>query len=241
MSTALRHHCRNPHCRSKLTAPVENRHRAFCTKGCYQSFYLNRCRVCERDLRKAGRRGDATRQYCRQPSDCKREAEKWPEKYGGGQSVAFPATKQRKPDFTRLKFGLRGDRPSAHSLSQWWWGDDLSLYDREGLTIARLAREDDRRYQLRTPLTWPHIARSNLKEAKRHAEEIALATLPLVTGVNVQTAELKRIKGANAKPHPMGPALNLPPSTSDANASDWRPSGNGADVPDIPDFLRGRR
>jgi hypothetical protein len=28
----LRHHCRNPRCRMKLTAPVVNPHRAFCTR-----------------------------------------------------------------------------------------------------------------------------------------------------------------------------------------------------------------
>jgi hypothetical protein len=41
-------------------------------------------------------------------------------------------------------------------------------------------------------------------------------------------------------PHPMGPPLNRPPLTGDATSSDWRPTGNGAGVPDIPDFLRRR-
>jgi hypothetical protein len=80
----LRHYCRNPRCRMKLPAAVENAHRAFCTRGCYESFYRNRCRVCERDLRKTGKCGDATRMYCRPPANCRREAEKWPEKYGAG-------------------------------------------------------------------------------------------------------------------------------------------------------------
>ena len=30
-----RHYCRNTHCRSKLKAPVENEHHAFCTPGCH--------------------------------------------------------------------------------------------------------------------------------------------------------------------------------------------------------------
>jgi hypothetical protein len=43
--TAMRHMCRK--CRSKLPAPVSNEREAFCARGCYQSFYLKRCRVCE--------------------------------------------------------------------------------------------------------------------------------------------------------------------------------------------------
>jgi hypothetical protein len=45
--TALRHYCRNPKCRMRLPAPVSNAKEAFCTAGCYRSFYLHRCRVCE--------------------------------------------------------------------------------------------------------------------------------------------------------------------------------------------------
>jgi hypothetical protein len=37
---ALRHQCRK--CRTKLAAPVENLHHAFCTSGCYRQFYWSR-------------------------------------------------------------------------------------------------------------------------------------------------------------------------------------------------------
>ena len=60
----LRHHCRNPHCRMKLTAPVVNPHKAFCTRGCHSSFYLKRCVVCEND-KPAG--STARRIVCRRP------------------------------------------------------------------------------------------------------------------------------------------------------------------------------
>jgi hypothetical protein len=91
MTSQLRHRCRNPRCRLKLPAPVEIEHRALCCRGCYESFYLTRCRVCERDLRKTGKRGDAQRLYCRAPSRCAAEARKWPEKYGfGAQPVPDP-------------------------------------------------------------------------------------------------------------------------------------------------------
>jgi hypothetical protein len=35
----------------RLKAPVDNQHRAFCCRGCYQQFYRTRCLVCERDIR----------------------------------------------------------------------------------------------------------------------------------------------------------------------------------------------
>jgi hypothetical protein len=39
MNAPLRHRCRNPRCKLKLSAPVENEHHAFCCRGCYVSFY----------------------------------------------------------------------------------------------------------------------------------------------------------------------------------------------------------
>jgi hypothetical protein len=55
---SLRQYCRNSRCRSKLSAPVSNEREAFCCRGCYSSFYLHRCRVCERaiDQPKRGQR-----------------------------------------------------------------------------------------------------------------------------------------------------------------------------------------
>jgi hypothetical protein len=79
MTKALRHRCRNLRCRMKLPAPVENEHQAFCARGCFDSFYFNRCRVCEQDLRHKGKRGQ--RLYCRPPNKCAAEAQKWPDKY----------------------------------------------------------------------------------------------------------------------------------------------------------------
>ena len=48
----------------KLTAPVVNPHKAFCTRGCHSSFYLKRCLVCEND-KPAG--STARRKLCRRP------------------------------------------------------------------------------------------------------------------------------------------------------------------------------
>jgi hypothetical protein len=55
--TETRKMCRNPKCRSKLPSPVSNEREAFCVKGCYSSFYLHRCRVCETELPKTVGKG----------------------------------------------------------------------------------------------------------------------------------------------------------------------------------------
>jgi len=96
----LRHRCRNPRCRSKLPSPVSNLREAFCTRGCYESFHLKRCRVCEQPLEAKYRKikpngGDRTKFVKVQNSsptcgstDCKR---RWRQKDGTGR---FSAPKQ---------------------------------------------------------------------------------------------------------------------------------------------------
>ena len=58
----LRHYCRFDRC--KLHAPTSNLHEAFCSPGCYRSFHLKRCGVCEKTLEQRYRklrRGDTTK------------------------------------------------------------------------------------------------------------------------------------------------------------------------------------
>ena len=50
IETEYRHYCRNHTCRSKLKAPVSNEREAFCVRGCHTSFYLHRCRICEKPI-----------------------------------------------------------------------------------------------------------------------------------------------------------------------------------------------
>jgi len=216
MSAALRHRCRNPRCRLKLPVPVENEHHAFCTRGCFGSFYQNRCRVCEHDLRKTGKRGDAGRLYCRPPARCRQEAEKWPDKYGYGLRAGFPETKLSGAHSTGTKFGIAGYPPTARCLRDWWWGDpgidDLSLYNKDGLTLARIVLEEDGRYRLRTPIAIPRQSWSDLDAAKRGAESFALMATPLAS---VDPKLAARIKKDNATPHPMGAPLNRRPHRTD--------------------------
>jgi hypothetical protein len=44
----MRKPCR--HCKMTLPTPTSNEREAFCTRGCYNSFYLHRCRVCEKPI-----------------------------------------------------------------------------------------------------------------------------------------------------------------------------------------------
>lgn len=64
VETKLYHRCRNPKCRAKLSLPADNPRKAFCCRGCYNSFYLKRCVVCEND-----KPADSTarRVLCRRP------------------------------------------------------------------------------------------------------------------------------------------------------------------------------
>jgi hypothetical protein len=61
-----RHYCRNPRCRSRLSAPVNNPREAFCTCGCHAQFYRKRCVVCEGPIeRKAGNQKVCKKAKCR--------------------------------------------------------------------------------------------------------------------------------------------------------------------------------
>jgi predicted DNA-binding transcriptional regulator AlpA len=69
----VRHYCRN--CRMKL----ETDRRAFCCRGCHESFYRRRCLVCEKELSKGpANRKLCKRAACRAPIDI----------LGGGYAVA---------------------------------------------------------------------------------------------------------------------------------------------------------
>jgi hypothetical protein len=84
---SARHRCRNQHCRLKLKAPAENEHHAFCCHGCFDRFYLKRCRVCERDIASNPITGErrkrlSKRHYCGRK--CKQEAARFPRVYAWG-------------------------------------------------------------------------------------------------------------------------------------------------------------
>jgi hypothetical protein len=235
-----RKHCRNPHCRQKLEYPTDNDHHAFCCRGCFNSFYLNRCRVCERPLR--DKRGG--RRYCRAPNKCRREAAKWPQKYEFQPAPVLmdvcTLSESRSADKMGLKSGLKPERPRHRALRQWsWHSNELEheLRDSTGTLIARL-ESNAGRHRLTYPRTFPILSSVKLDEAKQRAEAIALTHLKLVVGVNIERPELARINTANTRPHPMSAPLSmsyLPVADAPPIAP---PEPFDGDPLEIPEFLR---
>ena len=101
------HYCRNPHCRSKLKAPVSNRREAFCARGCHTSFYLRRCLLCEGPLQRRNR----TQRVCRK-ARCRSawRAQAGFGRYSPSTSVSFAS---KTPDFIAPKSPNRGWRQIA--------------------------------------------------------------------------------------------------------------------------------
>ena len=123
MSEHARHRCRNPRCRSKLQAPIENHHHAFCTRGCYESFYRSRCRVCERRLdvdpmTGAKRIADGRRRLCGRK--CASVA-----RLNSGTYQRLPPCKPdaRSAHSTGLKTGLAPIRAPSYVLDIEIWGN----------------------------------------------------------------------------------------------------------------------
>jgi hypothetical protein len=235
-----RHYCRNPRCRMKLPVPVENGHHAFCTPGCHTSFYRSRCLVCEDPMRRR-REGQRIKSG---HGKCSAEYRRFPRVYDLPQRSDVPMVgisnvSLAEAHFTGTFSGPIGERPHHRGLRHWSWSSDElehEVRDAAGTLLARL-ESNAGRHRLTCPRTTPILSWSALDEAKRHAESFALMAMPLAAA---DPKLATRIERDNETPHPMGSPLDRPPLTSDAIWSDWRPTGNGAGVPDIPDFLRRR-
>src|SRR5262249_7910361 len=221
-----RHHCRSEKCRSKLPEPVENEHHAFCTKACYEQFYRKRCLACEKPLR------TARRSFCPKPSKCPNLVRTWPQKYRWPGYCRGPLGSAHS---TGIKIGLRGHPSSLYCLRGWWWGDpvdgDLSLYDKDGLALARLVLEGGR-YHLRGPRVRPRLSWPNLVQARHGAELLALYSLPLDAHLAA------RLKRANETANPMGPPLNRPVAMPVVESPSIAPAEFQGDPLEIPDSLR---
>jgi hypothetical protein len=104
-SSKPRTYCRNPHCRSKLPNPVDNPRAAFCLRGCYDSFYLKRCIVCERHKKRpqdrlCGRRL-CRNEYRRAPEAF---AHPWGRETRRQNSTNVPTYSQRHPAHQKCPF-----------------------------------------------------------------------------------------------------------------------------------------
>jgi len=153
MTVELRQRCRK--CRGKLAVPTDNPHHAFCTRFCFDCFYRNRCRVCEKDLRKKGGRGHASRLYCRPPNKCKAEAQKWPGVYQYGLPYTPSTTNVSSAHSTGIKWRhLAGPTLSPTAFRLATLGPPAAASRPSGLGTAARPR------QIIGPRTMPPIVRS---------------------------------------------------------------------------------
>jgi hypothetical protein len=234
-----KHYCRNLRCRSKLPAPVENEHRAFCTRGCFESFYRSRCLVCEEPMRRKveSQRFGSGHAKCRAERRRFPHVYDWPERLKAAQtSEGSPAARGRgrSAHFTGLKTRGLADRPSRDlGLPRGWrwetptdWQEHL-LLDRDGKLVARLWLVGERWYLLRRRAT-PLQSSPDPQAAKKIAAGVALAALPIdaATAANVERAN------TNARPYlPRRPRAG---TTYDFKIKRAEAAG---DPGPIPDFL----
>src|SRR5262245_66249158 len=113
MSAELRHYCRNPRCRSKLSEPVENKYHAFCTRGCHSSFYRSHCLVCEEPMR---RRKTDSQRFKSGHKVCAAEYRRFPHVFELSRhtpvlQVGFVNIPPRSAHSTGLRFGIKGYPP----------------------------------------------------------------------------------------------------------------------------------
>jgi len=140
--TELRHYCRNPRCRSKLPALVENEHHGFCTPGCHTSFYRSRCLVCEEAIRRKNER----QRFGSGHKTCQNEYRRFPHVYDLPRREPLPSIGKctdgpKSAHSTGLEIGAAGDRPSQRCLRGWsWHSDELEheLQDANGTPLARI-------------------------------------------------------------------------------------------------------
>jgi hypothetical protein len=182
----LRHRCRNPHCRSKLPAPVGNDHKAFCCRSCFNSFYLKRCLVCEKLKDKYHQR----RQLCGSV-DCRRDKARFPHLFEWS-SVFQPGVAETVEDASETLMPCGSNRAIAWlvgCLRAFAWQetdvDTLTLLHRQpdgsnrAAALVRRAEAGDR-WWLARPHIIPEPPIEPLDEVKHRAISLALMALPLM-------------------------------------------------------------
>jgi hypothetical protein len=152
----VRRRCRNLRCGAKLKRETNNPRNAFCCYGCVEQYYRNVCLVCERPLRRKGRR---PRRFCRQK--CKSEFHRDQSLFS--DLFRLPATTLpgavrngvRSAHSMGLKIGTKRDRPFRIVAGPAANLDPINLavpFDPE--TAARVRRANAT--EIPTP-TWPVI------------------------------------------------------------------------------------
>jgi hypothetical protein len=216
-SQQLRHRCRNPRCRSKLPAPVENLYAAFCTLGCWNQFHRQRCVVCERLFRRATENQlTCGRRKCR--LELRRQTALYlPFQAGGTLPTLDVNAPHGSAHSTGLKTRLTGDRPWRIVAGPALPEINLQI-PLEPEVIARLVRVHADYLEYERKRHW-HTARA-AQIKRRHPPVNVLGGFRFP---DVPAVELGPVKT---------------PESEWAVPSRWKPTGDGADIPDIPQFLR---
>jgi hypothetical protein len=193
--------------------------------------------VCEQPIRrKAENQRVCIDRRCKSELQRFPRAYSWPETPRRADHRSTPKRRQEVPIPCGFKTPSEGVRPPPASLARFWWdgdGDgDHSLYDQDGLTVARVVL-DGGRYHLRTPIAIPRQSWADLEDAKRGAESFAL----MVLAVDPKAAA--RIARDNLTPHPMGSPLNLQP-VPHLTVTHIAVGKTAGDLEPIPEFLRRR-
>jgi hypothetical protein len=161
-----------PRCGGKIKDPTSNPREAFCCKGCFTSYYRNRCIVCERSYNRT--RED---QHTCGRRKCKGELRRHRLRYRG-KWVQIPdeaLSTIRNPIKSGFKTGIT-------SLRGWRWirlpgeDDDWQLLNREGKQVARI-RQEGELYWVSHPSRLPEPPLEGLGPANMRAELLALWTL----------------------------------------------------------------
>jgi hypothetical protein len=101
----FRFYCRNPRCRMRLKAPVQNSREAFCTRGCHGSFYRRRCLICEKPME---RRTESQRVCGKRRC---RNALQTADYLGRYHASSSPVSAPKTLDFVNSKLAPASDRP----------------------------------------------------------------------------------------------------------------------------------
>ena len=149
--------------------PVENLHRAFCCRGCFEQFYRTRCLVCETP------KHHQRRLLCGHIK-CRREKARFPHLFQWTATTLAETTKPiaEVPVLSPLKW-LSG------CLRGFAWGetdcDTWTLYHRDGTSAIVRRAEDGDCWWVAHPRIYPEPPVEPLAAAHRRAVDFALCAL----------------------------------------------------------------
>jgi transcription antitermination factor NusG len=197
----VRHRCRHQRCRMKLPAPVSNPREAFCCRGCYGSFYLRRCLVCEGAIE----RTTANRKICKKPK-C-RNALAAGVGFGRYHAISAKTTHaSRNLELTRAQDEkpywprYRGPQHFRRPASGWLWRGIIPGYlflpmeNGKPIDCAKIEACPGVRCFLRTAEGLAVLTLADMQRI-REMEEEALNGSPVAAGIPFKVGQRVRIIG----------------------------------------------